>query len=99
MKKQEYCFNFIIEFSLTTLFFSYEKAESDCTMSLKLDNTYVKALQRRAAAREALDKLDNAKADLLRVLELEPRNIESRTNLENLEKKLMKTQKVVNLLN
>ncbi|XP_044263335.1 RNA polymerase II-associated protein 3 [Tribolium madens] len=73
---------------------NYGKAESDCTLSLKLDQTYVKAYQRRAAAREGLNKLEEAKADLLRVLELEPKNCESKTNLENLKKKLTKVEQV-----
>ncbi|EFA06488.1 RNA polymerase II-associated protein 3 [Tribolium castaneum] len=74
---------------------NYEKAESDCTLSLKLDQTYVKAYQRRAAAREALNKLQDAKSDLLKVLELEPKNSESKTSLENLKKKLALVEKPV----
>lgn len=75
---------------------SFEEAEKDCTLSLKLDNTYVKAYQRRAAAREALNQLDYAEFDLSRVLELEPKNKESKEALEKLRKKLGKSDKVSN---
>lgn len=51
----------------------FTAAEEDCTLSLKLDNTYVKALQRRAAARESLGKLELAKSDLEQVLKYEPK--------------------------
>ena len=66
------------------------KAELDCTMSIKLDGTYVKAFQRRAAAKEALGQLTEAESDLLRVLELEPKNKESKRNLDALKQKLQK---------
>lgn len=65
-----------------------EKAEYDCNIALRLDNTYVKAYLRRAAAREALNKLEDARLDLLRVLELEPKNSESRKKLEELTIKI-----------
>ncbi|XP_068894279.1 RNA polymerase II-associated protein 3 [Tenebrio molitor] len=73
---------------------NYIKAESDCTMSITLDKTYVKAYQRRAAAREALNKWEDADSDLVRVLELEPKNKESKVNLENLRKKFVTAQRV-----
>ncbi|KAL3285985.1 hypothetical protein HHI36_000499 [Cryptolaemus montrouzieri] len=70
------------------------KAESDCTTSLKLDKTYVKAYQRRAAARESLNKLEEAKLDLLRVLEFEPKNAESLMKLEKLKEKIKSIKSV-----
>ncbi|GLV40137.1 spaghetti [Carabus blaptoides fortunei] len=63
-------------------------AEADCTSALQLDPTYVKALQRRAAARDGLKQLQDAVTDLNRVLELEPHNIESKKELQKLEKLL-----------
>ena len=45
---------------------SHDDVITDCTRALELDETYVKALVRRAAAYEALDKLDAAIADLER---------------------------------
>ncbi|KAJ8925967.1 hypothetical protein NQ315_009820 [Exocentrus adspersus] len=73
---------------------NYEEAEKDCTLSLKLDSTYVKAYQRRAAAREALNKLEHAECDLSKVLELEPKNKESNESLGKLRAKLGRTEKV-----
>ncbi|KAI4467211.1 rna polymerase ii-associated protein 3 [Holotrichia oblita] len=66
----------------------YRNAESDCTTSLQLDKTYVKAYQRRAAARESLNQISEAHHDLLKVLELEPTNKESKNVLLRIEKKL-----------
>lgn len=65
-----------------------EKAEKDCTVSLKLNNNYVKAYQRRAVAREALNKLEEARSDLLRVLKLEPKNSESKKKIDEITQKI-----------
>jgi len=46
----------------------------DCTAALKLNNTYVKALLRRAHAYESLDKLRFALDDYTQLAKLEPRN-------------------------
>lgn len=70
---------------------NFSAAEEDCTLSLRLDHTYVKALQRRAAARENLGKLDMAQNDLELVLNFEPKNKESLTALANIKKKLGNT--------
>ncbi|KAF5300924.1 hypothetical protein FQR65_LT09087 [Abscondita terminalis] len=67
---------------------NYKEAESDCTSALQLDKTYVKAYQRRAAAREALNQLTEAHSDLLKVFDYEPNNKESKNALLKLEKKL-----------
>ncbi|XP_050306192.1 RNA polymerase II-associated protein 3 [Anthonomus grandis grandis] len=67
---------------------SYIAASEDSTLALRLDGTYVKALQRRAAAKEALGKLDEASADLEKVLEFEPKNKESKLALDRVRKKL-----------
>ncbi|KAK9880471.1 hypothetical protein WA026_011715 [Henosepilachna vigintioctopunctata] len=69
-----------------------KKVEDDCTISIKLDNTYVKAYQRRAAARESMNKLDDAKLDLLKVLQLEPNNPESKNRLAKLIEKIKSSQ-------
>ncbi|XP_018574394.1 RNA polymerase II-associated protein 3 [Anoplophora glabripennis] len=74
---------------------NFEEAERDCTLSIKLDKTYVKAYQRRAAAREVLNKLEHAEFDLSKVLALEPKNKESREALEKLRKKLGKPDNVL----
>ncbi|PNF40621.1 hypothetical protein B7P43_G05929 [Cryptotermes secundus] len=63
-------------------------AEVDCTTALQLDSSYVKAYQRRAMARIRLGQLQEARADLLKVMELEPKNMESKAELMKLEKKI-----------
>lgn len=75
-------------------FLRFQEAERDCNLSLKLDAKYVKALQRRAAARVALDKLEDAELDFLRVLEIEPKNKESQAELAKVRLKLNKVEKV-----
>lgn len=74
---------------------NYEKAESDCSLSLVLDKKYVKAYQRRAIAREHLNKLVEAKEDLLKVFDFEPSNKESKAVLKRIENKIAKTAKPV----
>ena len=44
-----------------THLFSYEEAESDCSLALALDDGYIKAYYRRATARVKLGKLEDAK--------------------------------------
>lgn len=68
----------------------WKEAESDCTTALQLDKTYVKAYQRRAAAREKLDQFLEAKADLEKVLEYEPKNKESKLALDKLQELIEK---------
>ncbi|XP_021937972.1 RNA polymerase II-associated protein 3-like isoform X2 [Zootermopsis nevadensis] len=63
-------------------------AEADCTAALQLDSSYVKAYQRRAMARAGLGQLQEARADLLKVMELEPKNMASKAELMKLEKKI-----------
>ncbi|KAB0795031.1 hypothetical protein PPYR_00814 [Photinus pyralis] len=72
---------------------NYKLAETDCTSALRLDKSYVKAYQRRAAAREALNQLTEAHDDLLKVFDYEPNNKESKTALSKLEKKLENVNK------
>ncbi|XP_066152253.1 RNA polymerase II-associated protein 3 isoform X2 [Euwallacea fornicatus] len=67
---------------------SFIAAEADCTLALRLDSTYVKALQRRASARESLGKFELAISDLQVALTHEPKNTESKAALERIRKKL-----------
>lgn len=53
---------------------SYENVVKDCDKALKLDNNYVKVIQRRANANEKLDKLSEALEDYKKLLELNPNN-------------------------
>lgn len=68
--------------------FRWKEAESDCTTALQLDKTYVKAYQRRAAAREKLGQFAEAKMDLEKVLEQEPKNKESKATLDRIQELL-----------
>ena len=52
----------------------WAEADRDCTAALELDGTNVKALYRRALARKGLGKIDEAAADVDRVLAIEPAN-------------------------
>ncbi|XP_050436957.1 RNA polymerase II-associated protein 3-like [Adelges cooleyi] len=64
----------------------FKKAISDCFLSLKLDNTYVKAYQRRSAAYTSLNMYTEAKSDLYEVIKLEPNNKEAKLEIEKLNK-------------
>lgn len=46
---------------VTDLLVRFAAAEEDCSLSLSLDQTYLKAWLRRATAREKLGKLAEAK--------------------------------------
>ena len=50
------------------------KAEADSTLSISIDETYVKAYHRRATARKKLGNYAKAVEDFQKVLELEPNN-------------------------
>ncbi|RZF44825.1 hypothetical protein LSTR_LSTR000777 [Laodelphax striatellus] len=63
----------------------FQDAESDCTRSLAVDSSYVKAYLRRAAARIELKKFDEAKSDLNAVLKFEPNNTEAKMYLKRLK--------------
>uniref|UniRef100_A0A0N5BDT4 TPR_REGION domain-containing protein n=1 Tax=Strongyloides papillosus TaxID=174720 RepID=A0A0N5BDT4_STREA len=52
----------------------YEGAEDDCTKALEIDGCDVKALFRRAQAREQLEKYGGALTDAKEALRLEPKN-------------------------
>jgi hypothetical protein len=78
---------------MCSLLFRLKSAEVDCTTALQLDSSYVKAYQRRAVARTGLGQLKEARSDLLKVMELEPKNMASKSELMKVEKKInMKPQ-------
>lgn len=64
------------------------EVETDCTASLHLDDKYVKAYQRRAAARQQIGKLAEARQDLLKIIELEPKNVQAKKDLATIDAKL-----------
>lgn len=63
-------------------------AESDCNLAIALNRSYTKAYSRRGAARFALQKLEEAKKDYERVLELEPNNFEATNELRKINQAL-----------
>ncbi|XP_003252296.2 RNA polymerase II-associated protein 3 [Nomascus leucogenys] len=63
-------------------------AESDCNLAIALNRSYAKAYSRRGAARFALQKLEEAKKDYERVLELEPNNFEATNELRKISQAL-----------
>ncbi|XP_015414092.1 PREDICTED: RNA polymerase II-associated protein 3 isoform X2 [Myotis davidii] len=63
-------------------------AESDCSLAIALNRTYTKAYARRGAARFALQKLEDAKKDYEKVLELEPNNFEATNELKKIDQAL-----------
>ncbi|XP_061617450.1 RNA polymerase II-associated protein 3 [Phyllopteryx taeniolatus] len=63
----------------------FKEAEEDCTKAISLDNTYSKAFARRAAARVALGKLEDAMKDFQEVLKLEPGNKQAQIELQKLQ--------------
>uniref|UniRef100_A0A8C9PV54 RNA polymerase II-associated protein 3 n=1 Tax=Spermophilus dauricus TaxID=99837 RepID=A0A8C9PV54_SPEDA len=63
-------------------------AESDCNLAIALSRSYTKAYARRGAARFALQKLEDAKKDYEKVLELEPNNFEAMNELRKINQAL-----------
>nr|XP_045009131.1 RNA polymerase II-associated protein 3 [Jaculus jaculus]XP_045009132.1 RNA polymerase II-associated protein 3 [Jaculus jaculus]XP_045009133.1 RNA polymerase II-associated protein 3 [Jaculus jaculus]XP_045009134.1 RNA polymerase II-associated protein 3 [Jaculus jaculus]XP_045009135.1 RNA polymerase II-associated protein 3 [Jaculus jaculus] len=63
-------------------------AESDCNLAVALNRNYTKAYTRRGAARLALQKLEDAKKDYEKVLELEPNNFEAINELKKIDQAL-----------
>ncbi|XP_057343494.1 RNA polymerase II-associated protein 3 [Manis pentadactyla] len=63
-------------------------AESDCNLAIALDRSYAKAYGRRGAARFVLQKLEDARKDYEKVLELEPNNFEAMNELRKINQAL-----------
>lgn len=63
----------------------FKEAEEDCNKAILLDNTYSKAFARRATARVALGKLEEAKTDFQEVLKLEPGNKQALNELQKIQ--------------
>jgi len=70
------------------LFYRFKLAITDCTSSLTLDSTYVKAYQRRSAAYIALGMYNEAKKDIHGVLKLEPNNKQAKLDIEVVNNKI-----------
>ncbi|KAJ3979949.1 hypothetical protein F5890DRAFT_1448677 [Lentinula detonsa] len=67
-----------------------DDAERDCNTVLTLNTTNVKALFRRAQARRALEKLDEAQKDLEQAIALDPSNQSVKTELSVVKDQLWK---------
>nr|CAG4640724.1 EOG090X03B7 [Eulimnadia texana] len=65
----------------------FNEAEEDCTLSLKLDPSYLKAYHRRGCARVQLGKYAEAEEDFRKVLAMEPHNKAAEQELNNLKSK------------
>nr|CAB3265686.1 RNA polymerase II-associated protein 3-like [Phallusia mammillata] len=63
----------------------YIETEADCTLSLSMDPTYIKAYLRRGSARKAMTKIEGAIRDFKDVLKLEPDNKQARNELNIIE--------------
>jgi len=72
--------NFIFNYNLNR----YAEAEEDCNKSLSLDPTFVKAYHRRGMARVSTGRIELAKKDFQKVLNLEPHNKAAQQELEKL---------------
>ena len=67
---------------------NFHSAESDCTIAIRLDETYVKAYYRRATARVNLKQYKEAKQDLEKVIQLDPLNTEAKVMLLKIGNKI-----------
>lgn len=67
---------------------SFHSADADCTESIIRDKKYVKAYYRRALARIELERFEDAKNDLEKILELEPSNKEAAFKLKGIRGKI-----------
>ena len=64
----------------------YGACEMDCTLAIQLDKNYLKAYYRRALARIALEKIEQAREDLEYILSREPENHDAKNKLEEMNK-------------
>ncbi|XP_057500070.1 uncharacterized protein LOC130784268 [Actinidia eriantha] len=63
----------------------YEDTVKDCKKTLELNSYYVKALLRRGEAHEKLERFEEAIADLKKVVELDPSDVQARRTIQCLE--------------
>ncbi|XP_024025700.1 tetratricopeptide repeat protein 1 [Morus notabilis] len=63
----------------------YEDTVKECTKALELNPSYIKALLRRAEAREKLENFEEAIADMKKSLELDPLNDQAKKSIRRLE--------------
>ncbi|KAL6517021.1 hypothetical protein OROHE_017981 [Orobanche hederae] len=63
----------------------YEETVKECTKALELNPTYMKALLRRAEAREKLELYEETIADMTKILEMDPSNDQARRTIIRLK--------------
>lgn len=63
----------------------YQNVVTDCTAALKINETYVKALKRRAQAQEHLDELERALEDYRKIAKEQAGDKEVQQNIQRLE--------------
>jgi len=83
-----FCKNILFSTLYNTFFYRFKLAIIDCTSSLELDKTYVKAFQRRSAAYMALGMYNEAKKDIQDILKLEPNNKQAKVDIEVVNNKI-----------
>lgn len=70
----------------------FDKAEADCTESIRLDPTYVKAISRRAMTRHKRGKYREAAKDYHAAVQMDPSNKTLRTLLQESRKKFTEVE-------
>ena len=68
-------------------------AEADCSLAIALDDSYVKAYQRRGSARKNLKDYAKAIEDWRHVLILEPNNKQAKSDIEEVSRIMIETKK------
>lgn len=68
----------------------WRKAEADCSLALSLDESYVKAYQRRGTARKNLKEYEKALEDFNHVLLLEAQNKQAKLEIEEVANLMVK---------
>ncbi|PIK43964.1 putative RNA polymerase II-associated protein 3 [Apostichopus japonicus] len=71
----------------------FSEAEKDCSASIHLDFTYVKAYARRGTARIELGKLEDARKDFQQVLNIEPSNKQAVAEIKRIDANLKRMEK------
>ncbi|XP_078138281.1 RNA polymerase II-associated protein 3 isoform X2 [Centroberyx gerrardi] len=84
-------YNPVLPTNRAACFFRLKKfavAESDCSLALALDRSYLKAFARRGASRLALQRQQAALEDYEAVLQLDPENQEARSEVQKIKEAL-----------
>lgn len=88
---------FLFYYTIHLFFYRFKLAIIDCTSSLELDHTYVKAFQRRSAAYMALGMYDEARRDIQDILKLEPNNKQAKLDIEVVNNKTKQVWEIIHI--